>query len=58
MTALNRLTSTSRDGDATFKEIPIEVEAEDLLFAARGYDPAAILQDINCQIPIERLARI
>ncbi len=45
----------SRDGDATFKEIPIEVEAEDLLFAARGYDPAAVLQDINCQIPIERL---
>ena len=46
---------TSRDGDAGFKEIPIEVEAEDLLFAARGYDPAAVLQDINCQIPIERL---
>ena len=45
----------SRDGDAAFKEIPIEVEAEDLLFAARGYDPTAVLQDINCQIPVERL---
>ncbi len=44
-----------RDGDASFREIPIEVEAADLLFAARGYDPAAILMDINAQIPIARL---
>lgn len=45
----------SRDGDATFREIPIEVEAADLLYAARGYDPAAVLADRNAQIPIERL---
>jgi len=45
----------SRDGDASFKEIPIEVEAEDLLYAARGYDPTAVKQDRNAQIPIERL---
>ena len=43
------------DGDLQFKEIPIEVEAEDLRFAARGYDPAAVAKDINAQIPIERL---
>lgn len=42
-------------GDMTFREIPVEVEAEDLLFAARGYDPAAVLQDINAQVPIDRL---
>ncbi len=42
-------------GDMSFREIPVEVEAEDLLFAARGYNPAALLQDINAQIPIDRL---
>jgi D-proline reductase (dithiol) PrdB len=47
--------TTARDGDASFREIPIEVEAEDLLYASRGYDPTAIRQDRNVQIPIERL---
>jgi D-proline reductase (dithiol) PrdB len=47
--------TTSADGDASFREIPIEVEAEDLLYAARGYDPTAVKQDRNAQIPIERL---
>ncbi|MGI9054246.1 MAG: glycine/sarcosine/betaine reductase selenoprotein B family protein [Pyrinomonadaceae bacterium] len=44
-----------RDGDGTFREIPIEVEAEDLLYMAKGYDPAALLEDRNSQIPIDRL---
>ncbi len=46
---------TARDGDAGFREIPIEVEAQDMLYAARGYDPAAVRQDRNAQIPVERL---
>ena len=45
----------ARDGDASFREIPIEVEAEDLLYAGRGYDPAAVRADRNAQIPVERL---
>jgi D-proline reductase (dithiol) PrdB len=45
----------SKGGDATFREIPIEVEAEDLKYSARGYNPAAVLEDRNVQIPIERL---
>lgn len=45
----------SRDGDINFREIPVEVEAEDLLYAARGYDPTAVKADRNAQIPIERL---
>lgn len=45
----------ARDGDASFREIPIEVEAEDLQYAARSYDTAAVRQDRNVQIPIERL---
>jgi D-proline reductase (dithiol) PrdB len=45
----------SRDGDVTFREIPVEVGPSDLTYAAKGYDPAAIREDRNCQIPIERL---
>ena len=45
----------SRDGDTSYKEIPIEVETEDLKFAARGYDPTAVKEDLNSQIPIDRL---
>lgn len=43
------------DGDFRFQEIPVEVGADDLRFAARGYDTSAIEKDINSQIPIERL---
>jgi len=45
----------SPSGDVSFREIPVEVEAEDLRFAARGYDPTAVLQDANAQLPVERL---
>ncbi|MEP6902083.1 MAG: glycine/sarcosine/betaine reductase selenoprotein B family protein [Actinomycetota bacterium] len=45
----------SKDGDLNFREIPVEVEAEQLLYAAKGYDPSAIKEDRNAQIPIERL---
>jgi D-proline reductase (dithiol) PrdB len=47
-------TSTS-DGDFSFREIPSEIEAEDLRFASWGYDPAAIQSDINSQLPLARL---
>ena len=47
--------TTSSSGDLTFREIPIEVEATDLRFAARGYDATAIQEDINAQIPVARL---
>lgn len=45
----------TRGGDVNFREIPREVEAADLLYAARGYDPAAVRADRNVQVPIERL---
>lgn len=45
----------ARDGDASFREIPREVAAEDLLYAARGYDATAIREDMNAQIPVNRL---
>lgn len=47
--------TTSRDGDPSFREIPVEVEAEDLLFAARGYDSTAVTEDRNAQVPVDRL---
>ncbi|MBV9211610.1 MAG: hypothetical protein JOZ52_13310, partial [Acidobacteria bacterium] len=42
-------------GDTSYREIPIEVEAEDILFAPRGYDPQAVRQDMNAQAPVARL---
>ncbi|HTH51594.1 MAG TPA: glycine/sarcosine/betaine reductase selenoprotein B family protein [Pyrinomonadaceae bacterium] len=45
----------SKDGDLNYREIPVEVEASDLRYAAKGYDPTAVQQDRNCQIPIDRL---
>ena len=47
--------TSSSFGDLSFREIPIEVEETDLRFAARGYDSAAVQQDVNAQLPVERL---
>jgi D-proline reductase (dithiol) PrdB len=47
--------TSALEGDFQFREIPVEVDAEDLRFAARGYDLSAVQKDINSQIPIERL---
>jgi D-proline reductase (dithiol) PrdB len=47
-------TSTA-DGDFTFREIPVEIQPEELRFAARGYDPTAIQSDNNSQLPLSRL---
>jgi D-proline reductase (dithiol) PrdB len=44
------------DGDVTFREIPTEIDAEDLDFVARGYDQAAVRLDLNSQVPLGRLA--
>ena len=45
----------ARDGDSNFREIPVEVEAGDLRYSAKGYDPKAVNEDRNCQVPIDRL---
>ena len=45
----------SRDGDHDIREIPIEVEAGDLRYAAKGFDPTAVQEDRNSQIPVDRL---
>jgi hypothetical protein len=47
--------TSAPDGDLEFREIPTEIEAEDLRFAARAYDPAAVRQDINSLVPLARL---
>lgn len=46
----------SRDGDIDFREIPVEVGSGDMLYSVKGYDPKAIMEDRNSQIPIERLS--
>ena len=43
-------------GDVRVSEIPKEVEAEDLLYCARGWDTTAVMLDRNAQVPIDRLA--
>jgi glycine/betaine/sarcosine/D-proline reductase family selenoprotein B len=45
----------SRGGDLDIREIPREIEAADLRYAAKGYDPSAVESDRNAQIPIDRL---
>ncbi len=45
----------SRDGDSGFHEIPVGVDAADLRYAAKGFDPKAVETDRNAQIPVERL---
>lgn len=47
---------SAADGDFTFREIPTEIEGTDLQFIARGYDPAAVRQDLNAQVPLTRLS--
>lgn len=46
---------TAVDGDFTFREIPTQVESEDLQISSRGYEAAAVRQDLNSQVPLERL---
>jgi D-proline reductase (dithiol) PrdB len=43
------------EGDLSFREIPSQIEAEDLRFAARGYDPGAVESDSNSLLPLGRL---
>jgi D-proline reductase (dithiol) PrdB len=47
--------TVAADGDLTCREIPTEIDAEDLQFIARGYDPTAVRQDLNAQVPLARL---
>ena len=47
--------TTAPHGDLSFREIPAQLEKEDLRFAARGYDPAAVQSDSNSLLPLGRL---
>jgi D-proline reductase (dithiol) PrdB len=51
----NPFDTSASAGDFTFREIPSQIEAEDLRFAARGYDPTAVMADSNSQLPLARL---
>jgi D-proline reductase (dithiol) PrdB len=46
---------SSKDGDVEFREFPIEIEAADMRYSAKGFDAKAVLEDRNSQIPIDRL---
>ena len=42
-------------GDFTFREIPSQIDAGELRFAARGYDPTSVMADSNALLPLARL---
>jgi len=42
-------------GDMNIREIPAEIDSRDLRFAARGYDAQFVGDDINSQLPLNRL---
>lgn len=46
---------SSKDGDLEFREFPVEINASDLRYSAKGYDPKSVTEDRNAQIPIDRL---
>jgi hypothetical protein len=45
----------SRDGDLSYREIPITVGSEDIQYSAKGYDPASVREDRNALTPVDRL---
>jgi D-proline reductase (dithiol) PrdB len=47
--------TTIAGGDLSIREIPTDIQASDLQFAARGYDSAAVQKDMNVQLPLDRL---
>jgi D-proline reductase (dithiol) PrdB len=47
--------TSSPDGDLSFREIPSEIQADELRFTARGYDPSAVAADLNSLVPLGRL---
>lgn len=47
--------TTAPHGDLSFREIPAQLDSEDLRFAARGYDPEAVQSDSNSLLPLGRL---
>jgi glycine/sarcosine/betaine reductase selenoprotein B len=47
--------TSAPDGDLSFREIPAEIQAGELRFAARGYDPSAAAADLNSLVPLGRL---
>ena len=48
--------TTAADGDLSLREIPSQIEAADLRFAARGYDSTAVESDRNSLLPLDRLS--
>ena len=50
--------ASASGGDLTIREIPSDIHARDLKFVARGYDPANVEQDMNVEIPIDRLREL
>ena len=46
--------TSAAGGDFTFREIPTQIDPQDLRFAGRGYDQTSVQQDFNVQLPLQR----
>ncbi len=45
-------------GDNTYREIPWDVDSQNLMVTHGGYDHKDVRQDINCMFPIDRLNQL
>jgi len=50
--------TTSADGDLNIREIPAGIDPGDLRFAVRGYNGQFVSDDVNAQLPLDRLAEM
>ena len=45
-------------GDSSYREIPGDVEIDDLMVTHGGYDQGDVNKDINCMFPLQRLREL
>lgn len=50
--------TSQADGDLNIREIPTGIDPKDLRFTVRGYDGRFVSEDVNAQLPLDRLAEL
>lgn len=45
-------------GDSTYREVPVDIPADQLMVTHGGYDNSDVNKDINCMFPYERLKEL
>lgn len=47
--------TTTRDGDCSYRKLPVDVTPEDIAVSHRWYNHKFINEDLNCVFPIDRM---